>query len=206
MKKKHGKNNSKGKKDVPKEKKGDNTNNLEKYVHSIDIREKRIGIVFKVIYVLAIFFATLFLMISNDTGEELSTIYTIEVCITVFLLCLLIKMIVYIFNELKCFKLIAEELPQQQIAKTEGSYARIFSYVLNGGITGLFMTMVIGYISTFLTQNILKGVFIIGIILGLAIDSIHYKKYEHFGQIVSDIVWTIVIISLFVIVKLGDMA
>lgn len=204
--KKQGKHNSKNKKDVPIEKKGDDTNTLEKYMHSIDIREKRIGIVFKVIYVFAIFFATLFLMISDDTGEELSTIYTIEVCLTAFLFCLLIKMIVYIFNELKCFKLYAEELSQQQIAKTEESYARIFSYVLIGGITGLVITMVIGYINVYITQNTLRGIFMIGIILGLLIDNAQFKKYEQLWKTVSDIIWTIVIISVMVIVKLGESA
>lgn len=208
MKKKCGKYNSVGKNDLFVEKKKDShaVTVFEQYIHSIDIREKRIGIVFKVIYVFSVFFATLYMMISNDTGEGLSAAYNTEVCAIAFLFCLLIKMLWYIFNELKCFRLNNEELPQQQVVKTEECYTRIFKYFLTGGITSLFMIMIIGYVSTYLTQNILKGVFMSGIILGSVLDNAQLKKYKQFRQSVSDIIWTIVIISVMVMMKLGELA
>lgn len=207
MKKKHSKYNTVCKKDLSEEKKADDNDAdiIEKYMYSIDIREKRIAIVFKVIYVFAIFWAALFMTISEDMGEELSTTYTVEVCAIAFLFCLILKMIMYIFNELKCFKLNNEELPQQQIVKTEKCYTRIFKYFSTGGITSFFMAVVVEYMNVYLTQNILRGVFISSIILVSVIYNAHFKKYEQFWQTFSDIVWTIMIMSVMFIVKFGEM-
>ena len=71
-----------------------------------DIREKRIGIVFKVIYVIAAFFAALFTSLSNIRGDGLTDVYILEATCTGFLLCLLVYMLVYIFNPFKRFSFV----------------------------------------------------------------------------------------------------
>lgn len=80
-------------------------NENDRFDRETDIREKRIGIIFKVIYVIALFFAALFTSLSTTRGGGLTDVYILEATATGFLLCLLIYMLVYIFNELKCLKL-----------------------------------------------------------------------------------------------------
>lgn len=54
-----------------------------------EIREKRIGIVFKVIYVIAAFFAAIFTIISGSYASGLTDTYILFACTDGFLLCLL---------------------------------------------------------------------------------------------------------------------
>lgn len=87
-----------------------------------DIREKRIGIIFKVIYVIAAAFAALFMSLANMREDGLTDLYIIAAACTGFLLCLLVYMLMYIFNELKCLKLRQDTITAQQFEKTENSY------------------------------------------------------------------------------------
>ena len=58
-------------------------NREEQYSKEIDIREKRINIVFKTIYVFAIFFAAIFVDMGNRVGKVIDVIYMCEACISV---------------------------------------------------------------------------------------------------------------------------
>ena len=70
-------------------------NREEQYSKAIDIREKRINIVFKTIYVFAIFFAAIFVDMGNRVGKDVDIVYMCEACISAFFLirffCLLIS-------------------------------------------------------------------------------------------------------------------
>ena len=96
------------------------------YNKRFEIREKRINTVFKVIYVFAIMFVTVFLDISNKFYSGMGTMYGIECCIASFLLVMLGSMVLYIINEMKCMKLNAADLSKEQIIDTEKSYSNIF--------------------------------------------------------------------------------
>lgn len=110
------------------------TKEENRFDRETDIREKRIGIVFKVIYVIAAFFAALFTSLSNIREDGLTDVYILEAACTGFLLCLLVYMLVYIFNELKCLKLREEAISSWQYEKTEDSYSFVFTYFTLGSI------------------------------------------------------------------------
>lgn len=111
--------------------------NSQEYKETIDIREKRIGIVFKVIYVIAIFFAAIFLDMGKTFGNGLTYAYIFEVCVASFLLVIIGYMVFYIVNEMKCLKLNATDLPKVQVDITEKSYSKIFANLYVSGVTSL---------------------------------------------------------------------
>ena len=64
-----------------------NTNeSLDTFVEKFNIREKRIGIVFKVIYVIAALFVSGFLLVANEVGKGLTDTYIAYVCVVAFLI------------------------------------------------------------------------------------------------------------------------
>ena len=76
--------------------------NHDRFDKEAEIREKRISIIFKVIYVIAFAFAAVLTVIGESYGNGLTDTYILFACADGFLLCLLIYMLVYIFNaELK---------------------------------------------------------------------------------------------------------
>ncbi len=105
----------------------------ETYIKTIEFREKRIGIVFKVIYVVAALFATAFLDISPKYNRELDLRNVFSSCLAAYSLTLLASMVIYIFNEMSCMKLNSHDLSQKQIDITENSYTRIFLYAAVAG-------------------------------------------------------------------------
>lgn len=116
---------------------GKSVSDSETYSKTVEIREKRIGIVFKVIYVAAIFFAGIFVEMGNSFGKGLTFAYLIEACAAAFLLMMLVYMVAYIINEMKCLKLTENDLPQRQTDATERSYTNIFTYLYVAGLTAL---------------------------------------------------------------------
>lgn len=123
------------------------------YAQTVEIREKRIGIVFKVIYVVAIFFAAMFVTLSGGVGKGLTDLYIIEAAVTALLLVILIYMVAYIINEMKCLKLHAADLPEKQIETTENSYSQIFLSWHTSGLTAVFSIGVITEIKNCLTAD-----------------------------------------------------
>lgn len=170
----------------------------EAYSKTIDIREKRIGIVFKVIYVIAIFFAAVFMIVSENQGKGITDVYIIECAVAAFLLCLLYKMVVYIFNELKCLKLNHTDVPEKQIEKTERSYSRIFTYFTTCGMTSVFAVLIVGVTKQYITKEILALVLTISIINGIVIGNANFKKNKNAWASVSEMFWNIAFICAFV--------
>lgn len=111
----------------------------ETYRKTIEIREKRIGIVFKVIYVFAIMFTGVFLDITSKHSRGLSKLYGIECCVAAFLFVMIVSMVLYIIDEMKCMRLKATDLSSEQISNTERSYSNIFySLYIDGAACLLF--------------------------------------------------------------------
>ena len=178
---------------------------FDTFVKTFDVREKRIGIVFKVIYVIAALFASVFLLVSNDFGKGLSNAYIAYASSTAFLMQLLYKLIVYIFNELRCLKIKGKNVCEneikeleKQIRKAEDSYASIFSYFTAGGISSVFAWMVLFCLQEIITKQVSLYIFTIGIVIGSALGNGYYKKNILFWKSLCSSIKTIAIIALLV--------
>lgn len=174
------------------------------FLKTFDIREKRIGIVFKVIYVIAALFASAFLLVSNGFAKGLSDSYIAYVCFTTFLMQLLYRMIVYIFNELKCLKINGKNITEKekavmekQVTKVEESYTRIFNYFFAGGVASILAGIALLYTQAVITKDILVLISVVGIINGAVIGNAHYKNHMQFWQSLCSMIWTIAFIALF---------
>ena len=163
-----------------------------------DIREKRIGIVFKVIYVIAAFFAALFTSLSSIREDGLTDVYLLEATCTGFLLCLLVYMLVYIFNELKCLKLKQEAISSLQYKKTEDSYSFVFTYFTLGSIISVLFTITIGACKEYLTKDIVAIVVTMCAIMASVIGNVMSKRFEKGCCILSSALWTMVAAGIFV--------
>ena len=170
---------------------------FKSFSHKIDVREKRIGLVFKIIYVIAVLFMATFMLIAKEAGNGLSAAYIMESCFTAFLFCLLFRMIVYVFHELKCFKINEEDITRSQIDKTEEKYSYIFNYFSVGGITSVCVAIILGLTNKYLNQNIFVCATFIGIVFGSVTNNAPIEKYIRFWQSVSSVMWTIAIASMF---------
>lgn len=173
----------------------------EGYIKTFEIREKRIGIVFKTIYVLAIFFAAVFVDMGSKLGGGLNPAYIAEASVSAFFLMIIGYMVMYIFNEMKCLKLNAEDLPQKQIDKTEHSYSNIFSAFVSCGLTAI-LCMAIGMkLVDVLSAIALTSVFVIIIFVRLIISVVAMylspKWSDFWAHNIGSILTTVAIISLF---------
>lgn len=182
---------------------GKSISDSQEYRDTLDIREKRIGIMFKVLYVIAAFFAATFMLVVNASGNGLPATYIVYACVTTFLLCLLFRMIVYIFNELKCLKISSTDVTDTQIGKTEESYSRIFNYFLVGGITSICAAILLRMFREHLTQIILMYPCLIGGFYGTILECLNIKKHVQVWRSISDICWMIAIIAILAVAGLG---
>ena len=163
-----------------------------------DIREKRIGIVFKVIYVIAAFFAALFTSLSSIREDGLTDVYIIEAACAGFLLCLLIYMLVYIFNELKCLKLREEAISLWQYEKTEESYSFVFTYFTLGSILSALLVLTVVKYKACLTKDIVAIVITLCAMLASIMGNLMPKRQKKAFYTLSSGFWTVVAIGIFV--------
>lgn len=163
-----------------------------------DIREKRIGIVFKVIYVIAAFFAALFTSLSSIREDGLTDVYILEATCTGFVLCLLVYMLVYIFNELKCLKLREEAISSWQYEKTEDSYSFVFTYFTLGSIISVLFIITIGACKEYLTKDIVAIVVTMCAIMASVIGNMMPKRFYKVCCIISSALWTVVSSGIFI--------
>ncbi len=170
----------------------------KRFARETDTREKRIGIVFKVIYVIAAFFAALFTSLSNIREDGLTDVYILEAACTGFLLCLLVYMLVYIFNELKCLKLKQEAISAFQYTKTEDSYTFVFTYFTLGSIISAFLVMAAIASKKYLTKDIVAIVVTSCVILASVIGVTMSKRFEKGCRILCSALWTIVTAGVFI--------
>ncbi len=178
--------------------------NERKFNESFAVRKERIGIIFKVIYVIAAFFLASIIALQNNKDAGISTVYIIESCAASFLLCLLVVLMIYVFNELQCLK-ITENVEENQALKTENSYAEIFNYFSVGGATAFLSAFLIEYIKEYLTKEIFSGMVSVFLIGGavLRFVSSFTNKWEKARHTANSVVWTLAICSLILLTKFG---
>ena len=136
-------------------------NREDQYSRAIDIREKRINIVFKTIYVFAIFFVAVFVDMGNRVGKVVDVIYMCEACISAFFLVLISYMVLYIINEMSCLKLYADDLSKDQIEITERSYSNIFSALTLSGLASILCFLGFLYGKEVLTSEVIVNAFVV---------------------------------------------
>ena len=168
----------------------------------VEVREKRSGIVFRVIYVVAIFFAAMINIISKDFGTGLTTTYVIEAYCASFLLCLLIKMILYVFNELKCLSFDNEEERERQFEKTEKSYTKLFLYVHTGGVTILLSFPVVVLFKAIITRNILMATMLVLLCVFIIISFLN-RNGNKVWQGFCNVLWSIIVLCPFLMVGIA---
>ncbi len=171
-------------------------NSFEK---EMEIRKNRIDTIFKVIYVVAVFFAAIFLSLSSIYTQGLTDVYILEASIAGLLLCLLLYLLVYVFNDLKCIKPRRGEVLGQQYKKTEDSYEFVFTYFVCGGLS----SMVLFSLGVALKDSLTKGFFALVFMLCGATASFLWgcfnKKGSKMVSVICCILWTIVAFSFFAI-------
>lgn len=150
-------------------------NKNDDYSKTVEIREKRIGIIFKIIYVFAIFFATIFFDMSMIFKDGLNEIYIVETCIISFLLIVMLYMVFYIINEMKCLKINYESLPDDRKKSTEESYEKIFSSLKYVGIFAFVFTIIAFILKNYITLEFLRWTFIITLFIRFIISILKYK-------------------------------
>ena len=163
-----------------------------------EIREKRIGIVFKVIYVIAAFFAAIFTIISGSYASGLTDTYILFACADGFLLCLLVYMLVYIFNELKCLKLNADALSDAQHKRTEDAYSFIFTYFFLGSMTAIACGCAIGCYQAVLAKEWIVCATAVCIPLAALLGNQLSKKAERVCSCISCMLWTVAAIGILI--------
>lgn len=178
--------------------------NNQKFNDSFDIRKERIGIIFKVIYVIAAFFLAGIIALQGNEDTDVSTVYIIGSGAVSFLLCLLVVLLIYVFNELQCLK-ITENVEENQANKTEDSYAEIFNYFSVGGVTAVLSAFLIEYAKEYLTKEILSLLLCIFFFVGMAIRiaGSFINRYEKARHSVNSVVWTLAVYALILLTKFG---
>ena len=148
----------------------------EAYIKTVEIREKRIGIVFKVIYVIAIFFAAVFIELGAAFGGGLTDVYIIEACVASFLLIIMFYMVGYIINEMRCLKLNQTELIDRQIYITEKSYTNIFTSLYCSGITALLCVAISLNTKNYISNQNITSVFLVTLVIWLIVLLLSTEK------------------------------
>lgn len=173
----------------------------ERLQNDFDVREKRISIVFKVIYVIAAFFASAVIAISSNFGNGLTKIYIVYVCVASFLLRVLYKLLVYIFDELKCMRIFSVDKAGKdelniigQMAKTEKDYFRIFGSFYISGIACIVIGIALILVREYFTKTVFLGMFIIFGTIGAIIrtDNTNVRIWQD----IHDISWVLAVISI----------
>lgn len=178
--------------------------NERKFNEFFDVRKERIGIIFKVIYVIVAFFLASIIALQSNEDAGISTAYIIESCAASFLLCLLVVLLIYVFNELQCLK-ITESVEEKQALKTENSYKEIFNYFYVGGTTAIVSALLVEYIKIYLSKEILAVIACVFLVGGMVLRFIGNltDKYEKARHTANSIVWTLAICSLILLTKFG---
>ncbi len=173
-----------------------------KFIQKSDVRSKRIEIVFKVIYVIAILGAYFLTLSLKYSSNDLTDSYILITCCTTFLFCVLIYMLIYIFNELKCLKICYNDLSKTQEEKTERSYSAIFEYFIQGGITILICYIIFGssMFKNILTKDLLLKLVMVSTALTTAFSKplVYGKKHIKFFSSINYIFCTVTVMCVLI--------
>jgi hypothetical protein len=178
-------------------------NDLEKFRVSTEVRDKRISIVFKIIYVIAGLFATSFLRLSELFATGLSERYILEASVTAFLLCVLVYLIAYVFNEMKCMKTSPQMLDKSDMDKTESSYSFIFTSFEVSGITVAMSTIFVISFRACITKTVLYPLYPVCVVLASVFgNALVRQKYAFLFKVLSCVFWSISANCTFILVAL----
>ena len=138
---------------------------------TLEFREKRINIVFKMLYVFAIACGALFLNIEPQFKQGVTDIYLVSCAFLSFTASVLIFILLYIVNEMKCLKSYKSvEISQKE--KADNSYSKIFTGLGVSGISVALLFSVLFIIDACNDelfskienlQILLTGLFLVGI-------------------------------------------
>ena len=174
----------------------------DEYNKTIEIREKRIGIVFKIIYVFALFFGAIFWDLNKRDFSNEFNIYVAESCALAFLMVMIISFIMYIIGEMKCMRLSPDSISKDQIKYAEISYSLIFfmfPIALFTSIISFSLLVTVDKVIMFKFLNFLhfKGLIVLVIFHLLTFFIRDGSKRMKVRQVFSCVILTILIINIF---------
>lgn len=174
------------KKPVEKNNSAANCNNKSTLNYNIETREKRINIIFKVIYVNAAILISLILNIQQGISTKNIIIFS---GLFSFLFWIFFYLLNYIFNELQCLKIDEKSIGEKQIKKAEDSYTFIFKYFNIGIFTHLILIILTGLIADYLKNQYILFIIIISVVLASSIGNI--GKNKKVTKVISSVLWSI---------------
>lgn len=151
-----------------------------------EIRDKRIGIIFRVLYVVAAITTTLSLYRPQYTSANYPVICA---GIVSFLFLTVFNLLVYIFNELKCLKIEKNSITEKQFTITEDSYSYIFIYFNIGLYVHLVLIVLMGLVGSYLTIFSTKVIILLNIVVATVVNNISSRntKTKAIGSILYSI-------------------
>ena len=145
------------------------------HLSSFEIRDKRLGIIFRVLYVVAAIATTLSLYRPQCTNANYPVICA---GIASFLFLTLFNMLVYIFNELKCLKIKGKSISENQFTITEDSYSYIFTYFNIGLYVHLVLIVLMGLAGSYLTVFLTKVIILLNIVVATVVNNISPRNIK----------------------------
>lgn len=137
----------------------------EEFKRIVDTRKERVNIVFKIIYVFAIFFGAIFLEVSRSASLGVTDIYIFESGVAAFLLTMLIYLVIYVIAEMRCIKIDENMVKKNDIVAAENYYDCLFSYLVVSGVIAVSAIALLIEFSKLLNVTVLVSLFIGLIIL-----------------------------------------
>ena len=120
---------------------------------SFEFREKRLNIVFKAIYVFAIFFAALFINLADGFYSGVDFTYAATACFTAFFVVMLWHMVTYIFHEMECLKTSKDITPKRR-KSAEHSYSKLFNACISSIVTAIVSIAVTQLVPSYSTNEL----------------------------------------------------
>lgn len=120
---------------------------------SFEFREKRLNIVFKTIYVFAIFFGALFINLADGFHSGVDFTYAATACFTAFFTVMLWHMVTYIFHEMECLKT-SKDLTPKRRKNAEHSYSKLFNACISSIVTTIISIAVTQLVPSYSTNEL----------------------------------------------------
>lgn len=140
----------------------------EEFKRVVDTRKERVNIVFKVMYVFAIFFGAIFLEVSRTASLGVTDIYIFESGIAAFLLTMLIYLIIYVIAEMRCIKVDENMVKESEVIAAENCYDSLFGCLVVSGVVAISAIAILIEFSKLINATVLVYIFI-GLIVLLSV-------------------------------------
>lgn len=140
----------------------------EEFKRIVDTRKERVNIVFKIMYVFAIFFGAIFLEVSRTASLGVTNIYIFESGIAAFLLTMLIYLIIYVIAEMRCIKIDENMVKKSDVIAAENCYDNLFNCLVVSGAVVVSAIAILIEFSKLITTTVLVCIFI-GLVILLSV-------------------------------------